>query len=56
MSLPPLVRQVEARLEGWPDAALTVGLILVAGGLVALALLSPSRIAKAVVLAWVLAP
>lgn len=51
-----LVSRTEATLEGWPDTALTAGLVAVAVVLVLVALCSPSRIAKAAVLAWAIAP
>lgn len=48
-------RGIEARLRGWPDEALTVALLGVAGALALVALLAPAWL-KAVALAWALLP
>lgn len=50
-----LLRDLEARLRGWPDELLTVGLLTVALFLVIFALTAPAT-AKAAALAWVLFP
>lgn len=50
-----LIQNVEARLAGWPDQAVTVALLAVAGALVALAL-SGRPVVKVAALAWVVAP
>lgn len=55
MNLPPLIKQTEAALAGWPDVALTLGLLVGALVLVAIAVAGP-RTLKAVALAWVIAP
>lgn len=51
----PLIRRAEASLQGWPDTALTFGLIAAAVALVAIALFAP-RLVKLGALAWVIAP
>lgn len=48
-------RQLEARLQGGPDALLTVGLLIVAGLLTLAALSAPATL-KATLLAWAIFP
>lgn len=50
-----LIRRLQAALEGWPTEVLTALLIFVAGFLIYMALFGPP-LAKAVTLAWVVAP
>ena len=47
--------QIENSLHGWPDEALTLGLLLVALVLVLAALTAPTM-AKAAILAWAVLP
>ena len=49
------IRALEARLQGWPDEALTVGLVTAGLALIVIALMAPT-LAKAAVLAWVVFP
>ena len=45
-----------ARLETWPEAALTLGLLAVAAVLIGVALVPRQHILKTAVLAWVVLP
>ena len=45
-----------ARLDSWPSAVLTLGLLTVAAVLVGVALLPKHHILKTAVLAWVILP
>lgn len=56
MRLPPIIAETEAALEGWPDNAITTVLVLIGLVAILIAVLSPSRIVKATVAAWMLAP
>jgi hypothetical protein len=47
--------RLEASLKGWPDTALTAGLLVTAAVLVLVALFGPSLL-KAATLAWALFP
>ena len=49
-------QSVEKGLEGWPDTALTLALVLLGIVLILVGLFSPSRILKAGVLAWAVLP
>jgi len=53
--LPPLIKQVDQALEGWPDTALTVLLVVLGTAVILLGLFGP-RWLKPVIAAWVIAP
>lgn len=55
MPLPPLIKQIDQRLQGLPDRVLTILLIVAALVLVAIALRG-QPVLKAIALAWVIAP
>jgi hypothetical protein len=55
MQLPPIIKQLEQRLEGEPDNVLTLILLLIAAFTVIVAL-SGNPLVKAVVAAWFIAP
>jgi len=55
MNLPPIIRQLNDRLAGWPDEGLTALLILIAVFTVVVALKGPPLF-KAGVAAWFIAP
>lgn len=48
--------ELENSLKGWPDQLLTVALVVVGVVLILVGLFSPSRLAKAGALAWVVVP
>lgn len=50
-----LIPAIEAKLMGWPDMAVSIGLIAAAAALVAIALWGRPLV-KPIALAWVLAP
>ena len=52
----PWFKQAESSLEGWPDTALTVGLVVAGLIFIAIGLFSPSRVAKAAALAYASLP
>lgn len=55
MNLPPIIKQLDAALEGWPDYLLTLGLI--AGSIIVLIVaVKGDSTLKAAVLAWIVAP
>ena len=49
------LRRLEAALHGWPDQALTLGLLIAAGVLVLIALRGPVTL-KAAALGWAVFP
>lgn len=55
MNLPPIIKQVDQAMMGWPDEALTLLLLGLAGVIVFIALFGPRWI-KPVAAAWVIAP
>jgi len=55
MALPPPIKKLNAKLDGWPSGALSLGLIAVAIILILVAM-SDNHIAKAAILAWVILP
>lgn len=55
MELPPLIKQLDEKLQGWPDYALTTCLLIGAVVLVFIAV-SDKRTLKATALAWIVAP
>lgn len=55
MALPPLIKQVDQKLEGWPDQTLTIALLGMAIVIGLIALFANPTI-KAVALAWVVMP
>ena len=50
-----IVSTIEAKLSGWPDAAITAGLLIVAAVAIGVALFG-RPIIKPLVLAWMVAP
>ena len=49
------IHDLERRLQGWPDEALTTALLLVGALLIAVGLTAPATV-KAAVLAWAVFP
>lgn len=49
------IRGLEARLQGAPDAVLSISLLIIAGVLIWVALTAPAT-AKALALAWAILP
>lgn len=55
MNLPPLIKQADEAMQGWPNETLTVLLIVGAIIIVIIAVKGPP-ILKATVLAWIVMP
>lgn len=55
MTLPPIIAQLEQRLSGWPDKALTLLLVVLALLILIAAFNAPTTL-KAIIAAWVIAP
>ena len=55
MELPPIIKQANDTMQGWPEYVVT-GLLIAAAVLIIIIALFSSPLVKAVALAWILMP